>query len=92
VLVTGAILTPGGRTVTSALRAMGLSDTRQFQNYHRVLNRATWSSLQAGHVLLQLLVKAFLPQGPLVIGGDDTLKRLRGARIKAKGIYCDAAR
>ena len=52
VLVTGAILTPGGRTVTSALRAMGLGHTRQFQNYHRVLNRANWSSLQASRTLL----------------------------------------
>jgi hypothetical protein len=92
VLVTGAILTPGGRTVTSALRAMGFSGTRQFQNYHRVLNRAQWSPLQASEVLLQLLVKAFLPQGPLVIGGDDTLERRRGARIKAKGIYRDPVR
>ncbi len=92
VLVTGAILTPGGRTVTSALRAMGLSHTRQYQNYHRVLNRAHWSSLQASQVLLRLLVKAFLPQGPLVIGGDDTLERRRGANIQAKGIYRDAAR
>ena len=92
VLVAGAILTPGGRTVTSALRAMGLHHTRQFQNYHRVLNRANWSSLRAAQVLLQLLVKAFLPHGPLVIGGDDTLERRRGAKIKAKGIYRDPVR
>ncbi len=58
----------------------------------RVLNRANWSSLQAAQVLLQLLVKAFLPQGPLVIGGDDTLERRRGARIKAKGINRDPVR
>lgn len=92
VLVAGATLTPGQRTVTSALRAMGLSHTRQFQNYHRVLNRATWSPLQASHVLLRLLVQAFAPQGPLLIGGDDTLERRRGVNIKAKGIYRDAAR
>jgi hypothetical protein len=92
VLVGGAILTPGQRTVTSALRAMGLSHSDQFQNYHRVLNRAHWSPLQASQVLLRLLVKAFAPQGPLVIGGDDTLERRRGVQIKAKGIYRDAAR
>jgi hypothetical protein len=71
---------------------MGLSHTHQFQNYHRVLNRAHWSSRQAAEVLLRLLVKAFVPQGPLVIGGDDTLERRRGVQIKAKGIYRDAAR
>jgi predicted cupin superfamily sugar epimerase len=40
----GAILAPGKRTVTSALRVMGLSDGQHFQNYHRVLSRAVWSS------------------------------------------------
>jgi len=44
ILLVGAILAPGKRTVTSALRVMGLSPERQFQNFHRVLNRATWSS------------------------------------------------
>ena len=38
VLIAGAILAPGKRTVTSALRVMGLSDDKHFQNYHRVLN------------------------------------------------------
>ena len=44
VLVVGAILSPGKRTVTAALRVMGLSQQQHFQNYHRVLNRAVWSS------------------------------------------------
>ena len=41
ILLVGAILAPGKRTVTAALRVMGLHSERQFQNYHRVLNRAT---------------------------------------------------
>jgi hypothetical protein len=45
VLVVGAILAPGKRTVTAILRVMGLSAEAHFQNYHRVLNRAQWSSL-----------------------------------------------
>ena len=32
VLVVGAILTPGRRTVAAILRVMGLSEERQFQN------------------------------------------------------------
>src|SRR3954453_17917527 len=43
-LLIGAILAPGQRTVTSLLRIMGLSGERRFVNYHRVLNRAVWSS------------------------------------------------
>ena len=63
VLVQGAILAPGKRTVTSALRVMGLAQERYFQNYHRVLSRAQWSSHQAARILLALLVRAFAPSG-----------------------------
>lgn len=38
VLVAGAILAPGKRTVSASLRVMGLSQYKHFQNYHRVLN------------------------------------------------------
>ena len=91
-LIAGAILAPGKRTVTSALRVMGLSTDRHFQNYHRVLNRALWSSLAASRILLGLLVAAFAPSGVLVMGLDDTIERRRGDQIKAKGIYRDPVR
>jgi hypothetical protein len=92
VLLIGAILAPGKRTVTSALRVMGLSDEQHFQNYHRVLSRAVWSSREISRTLLILLVKAFAPKGPVVIGLDETIERRRGAKIKAKGIYRDPVR
>ncbi len=92
VLAVGAILAPGKRTVTATLRVMGLSQSQHFQNYHRVLNRAVWSSRHASRLLLLLLVQVFAPSGPLVMGLDDTLERRRGARIKAKGIYRDPVR
>jgi len=92
VLVVGALLAPGKRTVTAVLRVMGLSQERHFQNYHRVLNRACWSSLATAHVLLELVVHSFAPTGVVVIGLDDTLERRRGERIKAKGIYRDPVR
>ncbi len=59
VLVVGAILTPGKRTITSLLRVMGLSQEQHFQNYHRVLNRAVWSSRAVSRVLLQMHMKCF---------------------------------
>src|SRR5947207_7618368 len=93
VLLIGAILAPGKRTVTAALRVMGLSNEAQFQNYHRVLNRASWSSHALSRVLLRLLVRAFV-QGaaPVVLGLDDHIERRRGDKIAAKGIYRDAVR
>ena len=92
VLVVGAILSPASRTVTNALRVMGLSQEKHFQTYHRVLNRASWSSLQASRILLKLLIKAFGLAGEIVIGFDETIERRRGEKIKAKGIYRDAVR
>lgn len=92
VLFVGAILATGKRTVTAALRIMGLSAEKHFQNYHRVLNRAVWSSLAASRILLGLLVTAFAPHGPIIVGLDDTLERRRGVKIKANGIYRDPVR
>jgi hypothetical protein len=92
-LLAGAILSPGKRTVASALRAVGLQNERHFCRYHRVLSRAVWSSREASHVLLGLLIEAFVPEGgPLVVGIDETLERRRGKKISAKGIYRDPVR
>jgi hypothetical protein len=92
VLVGGAILTPGRRTVTAMLTVVGLSRAPTFTNYHRVLNRNRWSSREVARRLLTLLIAAFMPTGPVVIGLDDTLERRWGARIKARGIYRDPIR
>lgn len=93
VLVVGAILAPGKRTVTSVLHVMGLKDERQFQNYHRVLNRAKWSGLAASGLLLRLLVTAFVPADkPIIVGADETMERRWGPKIKAKSIFRDGKR
>ena len=92
VLVKGAILSPASRTVTNALRVMGLSQEKHFQQFHRVLSRASWSSLRGSEILLGLLIKAFGLGNELVIGFDDHLERRRGQKISAKGIYRDAVR
>ena len=71
---------------------MGLTDEPNFQNYHRVLNRAVWSNLQASKILLTGLVTAFIPKGTIVCGIDDTIERRKGKKIKARGIYRDPVR
>ena len=92
VLVVGAILSPASRTVTNALRVMGLSGEKDFLKYHRVLARDRWSSLLAGKILLNSLLKVFGSTDEIVIGFDEHLERRRGRRITAKGIYRDAVR
>ena len=86
VLLVGAILAPHKRTVTAALRAMGLSQERHFDKYHRVLNRDTWSGLGLSHILLVLLVGTFVAVGvPVLIGVDETIERRWGAKIVERG-------
>jgi DDE superfamily endonuclease len=92
VLMTGAVLAPGQRTVTAILRIMGLSAEPNFQTYHRVLNRDVWSPLHASRLLLRLLVAVFVPRGVVLFGLDDTIERRRGEQITAKGIYRDPVR
>ncbi len=92
VLLAGAVLAPGKRTVTAVLQIMGRSAASDFQTYHRVLNRAVWSPLIASRLLLRLLVAVFVPRGAVIFGLDDTIERRRGAQIQAKGIYRDPVR
>ena len=91
VLLTGAVLAPGQRTVTAILRIMGLSAVPNFQTYHRVLNRPS-GRLYASQLLLRLLVAVFVPRGVVLFGLDDTIERRRGEQITAKGIYRDPVR
>src|SRR6266699_1383951 len=65
VLVIGAILALGERTVAAILRVMGCSNEKQFQNYHRVLNRATWSSRELSRLVL---VRLFVPRMEIATG------------------------
>jgi hypothetical protein len=92
VLVCGALLAPGRRTVAAALRVMGLGEVAGFAVYHRVLSHGHWCSRALARRLLLLLVATFVPDGPVVMGVDDSIERRWGARIAARGIYRDPVR
>lgn len=92
ILVAGAILAHGTRTVTQALRVMGLSEERRWTNYHRVLSRAVWSPLQASKILLGLIVRLVPGASPIIIGADDTIERRQGKKLKHVGVYRDGVR
>jgi transposase len=61
-----AILAPGRRTVSSALRAMGLDQDKRFHRYHRVL---TW----LGIALMQQNGKPFRCIPPTTSSSNGTL-------------------
>ena len=92
-LLAGAVLAPGRRTVSTALRILGRERDPNFCNFHRILNRAAWSSRAAARQLLILLVRALVTtDAPVVVGFDDTIERRWGAKISARGIYRDPIR
>jgi len=92
VLVMGALMAPGKRTVTSCLRITGRAEDTNFATFHQILNRARWSSRAVARRLLAILVERLVPDGPVVIGMDDTIERRWGPRISARGIYRDPVR
>src|SRR6516164_8269275 len=92
VLVTGAVLTTGKRTVSAVLRVMGLSQGGDFALYHHVLSQARWDSRAIARQLLMMILERFLPNGPIIIGIDDTIERRWGKKIAARGIYRDPVR
>ena len=77
---------PGQHALTAALRALGLGDDPGFSNYHRLLNRARWSARQGAGILLRLLLRAFVPTGPVVLGLEETVERRRGRKVAARAI------
>ena len=90
ILLVGAILVPRKRTITSALRIMGLSDDSGFAKYHHILNRALWSPLQLSRVLLSLLIRHLVRDDePLVFDIDETIERRWGRRITMPGAYTE---
>jgi hypothetical protein len=92
VLVAGTVLAPGKRTVSQALRVMGLETNPGFSRYHEVLNRARWDGRVVARTLLMQVLGAFLPTGEVVLGVDDTIERRWGIKIKARGLYRDPVR
>jgi len=54
VLLVGAILACGKRTVTAILRAVGSLANGHYSTYHRVFSRAPWSQWTLGWTLTRL--------------------------------------
>src|SRR4051812_50158764 len=78
VLLIGAILVPGQRTVTNILRISGLCWERRFLNYHPGVNPAPSRGPAAARGLLAVVLGAFVPQGAAPLGpGDDIVSRRR---------------
>lgn len=91
ILMLGTILAKGRRTVTAALRVLGLEAKGDWSKYHHVLNRAKWDGLLLAHILLELIVKTFVAVNTIIyITVDETLERRWGPQIRKCGHWRDS--
>jgi hypothetical protein len=89
-LLIGTLFARGRRTVTAALRQMGLHEASNCTLYHHVVNRAQWSALALRRRLLVLLVRTLIVGGgELTFVIDETLERHWGRRLTNRGHYRD---
>src|SRR5215831_16130169 len=90
-LLAAAILTTGRRTVANLLRTLGPLAPGHRTDYQRVLSRAPWSGVQLGCALAGFLLQ-MLPEGPVVLVGDDTVDGHKGKRVYGKARHRDPVR
>jgi hypothetical protein len=90
VFVVGTLLAHGHRTVTAALRHMGLHRRSSWAPYHHVLNRSVWSPRTVSRILLQLVVSTFVGVGGVDMVIDETLERRWGRKIRRRCHWRDS--
>ena len=89
----GALLAPGVRTVTAALRVRELAAAHRCTHDQRVLNRATGWARQTSRLLVGGLGTGLVPPGATMgLGADDPVARRAGRKIPAKGGSREAVR
>jgi DDE superfamily endonuclease len=92
VLMLGAILTTGRRTITNMLRAIrGLAPGHP-SSYHHVFSRRRWSLWPLARGLADLILRRWVPVGSIPLAGDDTVDEHRGADVYGKGRHRDPVR
>lgn len=91
-LLAAAVLTTGRRTVANLLRTLGPLAPGHRTAYQRVLSRAPWSGLRLGCALASFLVARLLPDGPVVLVGDDTVDGHPGRKVYGKARHRDPVR
>ena len=91
VLLVGAILTKGRRTITSILWVMRGLAPGHMTNYHRVFSRAPWLLFPLGQALAAVII-ALVPDEWIVVAMDDTTAQHKGKKVYGKGCHHDAVR
>ena len=91
-LLLAAVLTTGRRTVSNLLRTAAGLAKGDASSYHRVLSRRRWSTLALARILTRFILEHLVPEGPVLIAGDDTVDEHRGTKVYGKGCHRDPVR
>ncbi|MBV8268773.1 MAG: transposase, partial [Planctomycetaceae bacterium] len=92
ILMAGAVLTTGRRTVSNLLRTVrGLAPGHP-SSYHRVFSRRRWSTWTLARALAGIILRRFAHNEPVPLAGDDTVDEHRGDTVYGKGRHRDPVR
>ncbi len=92
VLLLGALLTTGRRTITNVLRAVRHQAPGHASSYHRVFSQRHWSPWSLARGLMTFLLAHVVPTGPVFLAGDDTVAERPGPKVFGKGRHRDGVR
>lgn len=92
VLLLAALLTTGRRTVSNLLRTAAGLAKGDASSFHRVLSKRRWSTLALAQILARFIFDHWVPDGPVLVAGDDTVDEHRGAKVYGKGCHRDPVR
>ncbi|AMV26250.1 hypothetical protein VT84_17765 [Gemmata sp. SH-PL17] len=92
VLLVGALVSTGRRTVANLLRTLRHLAPGHPTDYRRVLSRAPWSGLALGCALMRFVLDHIVPDGPVRLVGDDTVDGHKGPHVYGKARHRDPVR
>lgn len=92
VLALATLLTVGQRTVCNLLRTLGALAPGHPSSYHRVFSQRRWSSWRLARGLATWVFDHLVPEGRVLLAGDDTVDGHKGAQVFGKGCHRDPVR
>ena len=92
VLLVGALLTTGRRTITNLLRIVGHQAPGHMSSSHRVFSRRHWSPWALARGLMRFLLAYVVSTDPVFLAGDDTVAERPGPKVFGKGRHRDGVR
>jgi len=92
ILTLATILTVGGRIVCNLLRTLGALAPGHPSSYHRLFSQRRWSAWRLAHGLAGWVFDHLVPEGRVLLAGDDTVDEHPGDKVFGKGCHRDPVR